>query len=222
MAETDIQVSVNGREGIFSAALQEISFGRDQGCIVRLELDHVGPRHLLLRCGADGWTAERVDPAHGVFLRGRAITSVAVDQSLPLRLGDPHHGPLIELAPAVTRIVDLATRDYAVADAVAGDAPAATEAERNGARTRPAAAHAFHLSAPIVRLGRDPASDVVVDDLLASRRHAELRRGASGGYEIVDRDSQNGRTSTVIASPASARAARRDHDRSQLLPARRR
>ena len=48
MGQTDIAVGVNGREGIFSAALGEISFGRDPGCLVRLDLDHVGPRHLLL------------------------------------------------------------------------------------------------------------------------------------------------------------------------------
>ena len=43
-----------------------------------------------------------------------------------------------------------------------------------------------------MRLGRDPFSNIVIDDLQASRRHAELRRGEDGRYDIVDLDSTNG------------------------------
>lgn len=39
----------------------------------------------------------------------------------------------------------------------------------------------------VVSIGRDPDSDLVIDDLLVSRRHAEIRGG-----EIVDLGSQNG------------------------------
>jgi ABC-type multidrug transport system ATPase subunit/pSer/pThr/pTyr-binding forkhead associated (FHA) protein len=40
-------------------------------------------------------------------------------------------------------------------------------------------------------VGRDPGNSVVVDDLMVSRHHAELRPTATG-YEIIDLDSQNG------------------------------
>ncbi|MDJ0954834.1 MAG: FHA domain-containing protein [Acidimicrobiia bacterium] len=43
----------------------------------------------------------------------------------------------------------------------------------------------------VVTIGRDPDSTVVVNDLMVSRHHAELRPTDSG-YEIVDRGSQNG------------------------------
>ncbi len=42
-----------------------------------------------------------------------------------------------------------------------------------------------------VTLGRDPASDVVLDDYRVSRRHAVLRRGPSG-WEVHDLGSSNG------------------------------
>lgn len=42
-----------------------------------------------------------------------------------------------------------------------------------------------------VRIGRAPENDLVVDDLIVSRKHAELRATAEG-YEIVDLDSHNG------------------------------
>lgn len=42
-----------------------------------------------------------------------------------------------------------------------------------------------------VTIGRDPTSTLVVDDLMVSRNHAELRPSGDG-YEIVDLGSQNG------------------------------
>lgn len=42
-----------------------------------------------------------------------------------------------------------------------------------------------------VTIGRDPGSAIVLDDLMTSRHHAELRPTAAG-YEIVDLGSQNG------------------------------
>jgi pSer/pThr/pTyr-binding forkhead associated (FHA) protein len=43
-----------------------------------------------------------------------------------------------------------------------------------------------------MRIGRTPDNDLVVSDLGVSRRHAELRKSASGSYEIVDLGSHNG------------------------------
>jgi ABC-type multidrug transport system ATPase subunit len=43
-----------------------------------------------------------------------------------------------------------------------------------------------------VRIGRAPDNDLVVDDLLVSRYHAELRRTPDGQYEITDLGSHNG------------------------------
>ena len=40
-------------------------------------------------------------------------------------------------------------------------------------------------------IGRSPDSDVFLDDVTVSRRHAEFRRGASG-WSIRDVDSLNG------------------------------
>jgi pSer/pThr/pTyr-binding forkhead associated (FHA) protein len=51
----------------------------------------------------------------------------------------------------------------------------------------------FILDRETMTLGRDPTNDIVVDDRVISRRHAQLRRTA-GGYEIVDLASANGLT----------------------------
>jgi ABC transport system ATP-binding/permease protein len=48
------------------------------------------------------------------------------------------------------------------------------------------------VTAVNLRIGRAPDNDLVVDDLLVSRYHAELRGTPDGGYEITDLGTQNG------------------------------
>ncbi len=48
------------------------------------------------------------------------------------------------------------------------------------------------LPVKALRIGRTPDNDLVLPDLDVSRHHAELRRSASGAYEIVDLGSHNG------------------------------
>lgn len=60
-----------------------------------------------------------------------------------------------------------------------------------------------------MRVGRDPDSDLVVDDLLVSRRHAELLRRPDGSIEAVDLDSYNG---TFVNGHRIDRIVLQDHD----------
>jgi ABC-type multidrug transport system ATPase subunit len=51
---------------------------------------------------------------------------------------------------------------------------------------------AVHKRASFLRIGRAPGNDIVVNDLLASRYHAELHAHQAGGYELFDVGSNNG------------------------------
>ena len=55
----------------------------------------------------------------------------------------------------------------------------------------PNAGSRFPLDRPVTSAGRHPDSDIFLDDVLASRRHAEFRRD-NGTFRIVDLDSLNG------------------------------
>jgi pSer/pThr/pTyr-binding forkhead associated (FHA) protein len=44
----------------------------------------------------------------------------------------------------------------------------------------------------IVTVGRTPESDIFLDDVTVSRKHAEIERGERGGYRIRDVGSLNG------------------------------
>ncbi|CAM5269763.1 FHA domain-containing protein [Streptomyces tanashiensis] len=63
--------------------------------------------------------------------------------------------------------------------------PAATGTFRQPTSVRPLPAHS-------IRIGRAPDNDVVVADLVVSRRHAELRAHPDGTYWIHDLGSHNG------------------------------
>jgi pSer/pThr/pTyr-binding forkhead associated (FHA) protein len=55
----------------------------------------------------------------------------------------------------------------------------------------PNAGSRFRLDKPVTIAGRHPDSDIVIDDITASRRHAEFR-AENGHYRVVDSSSLNG------------------------------
>jgi pSer/pThr/pTyr-binding forkhead associated (FHA) protein len=50
----------------------------------------------------------------------------------------------------------------------------------------------FALDSEVVQAGRHPDSDIFLDDITVSRRHAEILRDADGGYSVRDAGSLNG------------------------------
>ena len=50
----------------------------------------------------------------------------------------------------------------------------------------------FALSGALTTIGRHPESDVFLDDVTVSRRHAEVRRAPNGVLELADVGSLNG------------------------------
>ncbi len=58
-------------------------------------------------------------------------------------------------------------------------------------RRGPNAGSRFHLTQAVTSVGRHPASDIFLDDVTASRRHAEFHL-ADGDVSVVDLGSLNG------------------------------
>ena len=50
----------------------------------------------------------------------------------------------------------------------------------------------FVLDEPLITAGRHPESDIFLDDITVSRRHAEIRQRPEGGYQLTDVGSLNG------------------------------
>jgi ribosomal protein L40E len=78
-----------------------------------------------------------------------------------------------------------------------GDEGAAVAGLPDGAallvvRRGPNAGSRFLLDAPTTTAGRHPDSDIFLDDVTVSRRHAEFRRGEDGVVSVRDVGSLNG------------------------------
>lgn len=194
MDRSRIQVSVEGRTAVFGPGLPEIVVGRDPGCFIRPVGSGIGDRHLVLRHGEDGWTLEAFAEQR-VYHEGRPVERLLVDRALRLHLGALGAGADLEVRPGEDDAGRLQTVDFrTLAKAV---------------RARPAASRRHPIELDVMRVGRDPDSDLVVDDLLVSRRHAELRRRADGSIEVVDLDSYNG---TYVNGHRVDHAVLQEHD----------
>ena len=78
-----------------------------------------------------------------------------------------------------------------------GEAAAAADALPSGAallvvKRGPNAGSRFLLDKDMTTAGRHPESDIFLDDVTVSRRHAEFRRTPDGGFAVRDVGSLNG------------------------------
>ncbi|MGP9022299.1 FHA domain-containing protein [Streptomyces sp. BR1] len=152
--------------------------GRDPLSEIVIDDARVSWHHAVLRAEAGHWTVEDEDSTNGTYADGRRVHAWDVGPGSEIRFGSPADGPravLVGRAPPV----------HAPERLSAVSMPSATGAFRQPTSVRP-------LPAKTVRIGRAVDNDLVVDDLVVSRRHAELRAHPDGGYEIVDLGSHNG------------------------------
>ncbi|MFD3515483.1 FHA domain-containing protein [Streptomyces sp. NPDC058657] len=155
--------------------------GRDPLSDIVIDDIRVSWHHAVLHPEAGHWLLEDEHSTNGTYTEGRRIHEADVGAGSVIRFGSNSDGPralLVGTEPpqAVSRTPE---RPSAVS------MPGATGTFRQPTTVRP-------LPARTVRIGRGSDNDLVVDDLVASRRHAELRALADGTYEIVDLGSHNG------------------------------
>ncbi|MGW3417907.1 FHA domain-containing protein [Streptomyces phaeochromogenes] len=162
--------------------------GRDPLSDIVIDDARVSWHHAVLRPNADHWTLWDENSTNGTYADGRRVHEWDVGPGSVIRFGNPADGPSAVLAD---RPPPAPERPSAVS------LPAATGTFRQPTSVRP-------LPARMVRIGRGGDNDLVVDDLIVSRRHAELRALPDGTYEIVDLGSHNG---TFLNGQPVARAA---------------
>ncbi|MFJ4827003.1 FHA domain-containing protein [Streptomyces bacillaris] len=154
--------------------------GRDPESDIVIDDDRVSWHHAVLHPEAGHWLLQDEDSTNGTYTGGHRIHTSDVGAGTVIRFGNPGDGPRAVLVgrepPARPAAAD---RPSAVS------VPAATGTFRQPTTVRP-------LPAKTVRIGRDAGNDLVIDDLVVSRRHAELRALPDGRHEIVDLGSHNG------------------------------
>ncbi|MEU0005522.1 FHA domain-containing protein [Streptomyces sp. NPDC006314] len=150
--------------------------GRDPLSDIVLDDARVSWHHAVLRCAHDHWTLADQHSTNGTYADGIRIERWEVRPGSEVRFGNPTDGPRAVLT-GVPR--------------PASDRPSAVSMpELTGTFRRPTSVRP--LPARTIRIGRAPDNDLVVDDLIVSRHHAELSARTDGTYEMVDLGSHNG------------------------------
>ena len=150
--------------------------GRDPLSDIVIDDARVSWHHAVLRPEADHWTIEDENSTNGTFADGRRIHERGVGPGSVIRFGNPSDGPCAVLVSPPAPVPE---RPSAVS------MPGLTGTFRRPTTVRP-------LPTRTVRIGRAADNDLVVDDLVISRHHAELRALPDGSYEIADLGSHNG------------------------------
>ncbi|MGW7070832.1 FHA domain-containing protein [Streptomyces sp. NPDC054855] len=153
--------------------------GRDPLCDVVIDDARVSWHHAVLHAERDHWTIEDEHSTNGTYADGQRVQEWDVGAGSVLRFGSVTDGPRAVLVGRTPPPPAAPERPSAVRT------PSATGTFRQPTSVRP-------LPARTVRIGRAADNDLVIDDLVVSRRHAELRVLADGSYEIVDLGSHNG------------------------------
>jgi ABC transport system ATP-binding/permease protein len=171
---------------------QPFVIGRGPDADLDLPHPRVSRRHAVVELTPDGWMVTD-SSSNGTFLDDDRITVLRVDRPVVLRLGRGTGATTVELLPApgpppVAPAPTLSgPPDLARAGGGAGPGSLPPVAGPPGRDTT------VHIvTSPRLTIGRLPDNDVVVDDLLVSRRHALLERRPDGGWDLVDLGSGNG------------------------------
>ncbi|MGW0908999.1 FHA domain-containing protein [Streptomyces sp. NPDC002853] len=154
--------------------------GRDPLSDVVIDDARVSWHHAVLHAERDHWTIEDEHSTNGTYADGQRVQEWDVGAGSVLRFGSVTDGPRAVLVGRTPPPPAAPERPSAVRTP-----SAATGTFRQPTTVRP-------LPARTVRIGRAADNDLVIDDLVVSRRHAELRVLADGTYEIVDLGSHNG------------------------------
>ncbi|MFD0273873.1 FHA domain-containing protein [Kitasatospora sp. NPDC127111] len=150
--------------------------GRDPTSEIVLDDPRVSWHHAVLRASEGHWLLEDVGSTNGTFTEGRRIRQEDVGPGTRLRFGNPADGPSATFAGLPTP--------------AAAERPSLIAPQASGVFRQPSAV--IRLPGRTVRIGRAGDNDLVLDDLVVSRHHAELRTLPDGGHEIVDLGSHNG------------------------------
>jgi len=161
-----LEVWVGERQWVVPSGAS-VTIGRDDAAEIRIADPIVSRRHAVVESTSNGWVLTD-HSRNGVFLDGQRVRQLMIAAPMEVRLGEPTSGVMLTLMLHGQRN--------------SGGSRPPTHGHRSGVHD---------IRSACVRIGRLPDNDVVLDDLLVSRHHAELHRCA-GGWRLVDLASPNG------------------------------
>lgn len=175
-----------------------LTLGRDELLGPPFSTDNsMSRRHAAVNCRRDGSVdVTDLGSANGTYVNGSQVTAAT-----PMQASDVLRVGQVELRLEMSRPAALA--DEAPAAAASRNDTAATQpGQRVGDRAgppgvlflrqrRPPSSSAWELTGDRLTIGREASSDIVVNDPIVSRHHADLVRDGQN-WSIIDAGSANG------------------------------
>lgn len=174
---------------VMSDGKKEWFIGRAANCDIVLDQPEISARHCRLELTESGWIIEDLNSTNGTFVNG-----VRIDSPTPVRPEDD-----IRLANFVALPWDklaMLSKDQRILDVCSGQSTAGSEGQTPSVAVVPSASRSCDVpvlsrSPRLIRIGRAPDNDVVLDFPTISRYHARLVH-SNGNWWIEDQQSLNG------------------------------
>jgi len=179
----------------------DVVIGRDIHADLRIPDPLISRAHLVLRFDVGRWVAIDNDSLNGMFVEGRRVPAVDVEDGQNINIGSLV-GPLLvfevdgnSVGGASSSEVSSVPPPASAQPTDVGPAPRRNSGERSNLATSIRKIHLPGRSAEApsgsLTIGRSTDNDIVITDMLASRHHATLVPTAAG-TEIHDAHSING------------------------------
>ncbi|MFF5073588.1 FHA domain-containing protein [Micromonospora olivasterospora] len=190
-----VGVPGEGGERRVTAAGGPLRIGRDPLCSIVLDDSRASREHLELTYQAGRWRLRDLASRNGTFLDGRQVHELEITAACAVRLGNAADGPVLTFRPEGLP----AAPPPATGSAQPG-MPTEVRPSGSGSAAEPPPGARFALgrtpsasypTADRIRVGRAPDNDIVLDDLLVSRHHADLVRDGAG-FRVIDLGTRNG------------------------------
>jgi ABC-type multidrug transport system ATPase subunit len=142
--------------------------GRSNAVEITIRHPKISRHHLLFSFENESWTARDLGTPNGSFIGEKRITEATLGDQTTLTLGGSK-GPALLVSKLKKR---------------SSNAPRKDVSERPGLQKK--ASSLRHPLSERLRIGRDPANDLMLDDLEVSRFHSEITTTDGQIHEVVD------------------------------------
>ncbi|KAA1426741.1 FHA domain-containing protein [Nocardioides antri] len=188
---TPLQIEAGGRSFTFDGT-RPVTIGREPGSDVILTGDTVSRRHAEIRPDGTGWTLVDVGSSSGTFSGGTRVTELRLSGQGTVRIGGAAGEELrftVVGARPATSAADVVLPPPGLQQTVVpGGALPGSFVPGPALLVRTGGSSRRFVPGTTVRIGRDPANEVVVDDSSVSRLHAVVESRPDGWW-YVDRSS---------------------------------
>ncbi|MEU4640572.1 FHA domain-containing protein [Micromonospora sp. NPDC023814] len=196
-ASATLLVGVPGEDGErrVTAAGGPLRIGRDPLCPIVLDDSRASREHLEITYRAGRWHLRDLASRNGTFLDGRQVHELEIGVACAVRLGNAVDGPVLTFRPEGLPAAPPPVTDSAqpgLSTEVPPSGPVSAAEPPPGARfALGRTPSASYPTADRILIGRAPENDIVLDDLLVSRYHADLVRDGAG-FRVIDLGTRNG------------------------------